>query len=96
MAQPNMTELVTTTLRKRSSIIADNVSRNNALLSRLSSRGNVKTADGGRTIVEPLIHTELANFKWYSGYETLDTSPTAVVDAAEFELSWIPCGETRN
>lgn len=89
MAEPNLTELVTTTLRKRSSVIADNVSRNNALLSRLQARGNVKPADGGRTIVQPLIHTELANFQWYSGYETLDVSPTAVIDAAEF--NWKQC-----
>ena len=89
MAEPNLSELVTTTLRKRSSIIADNVSRNNALLSRLQSNGNVKPADGGRTIVQPLIHTELANFQWYSGYETLDVTPTAVVDAAEF--NWKQC-----
>jgi len=89
MAQPNLTELVTTTLRNRSSVIADNVSRNNALLSRLQSNGNVKPADGGRTIVQPLIHTELANFQWYTGYETLDTTPTAVIDAAEF--NWKQC-----
>jgi len=86
MPEINITELVATTLRNRSSVTADNISLNNALLSRLSQKGNIKTADGGRFITQPLLHAELANFMWYSGYETLDVSPNPVVDAAEF--SW--------
>lgn len=86
MPEINITELVATTLRNRSSITADNISLNNALLSRLQQRGNVVPADGGRIITQPLLHSELTNFQWYSGYETLDVSPNPVVDAAEF--SW--------
>lgn len=85
MAEINITELVTTTLRNRAPETADNISNNNALLSRLRSRGNVRPADGGRTIVQPLMHSELSNFMWYSGYEILDTTVNAVVDAAEYQ-----------
>jgi len=86
VADINIGELVATTLRNRSPITADNVSRNNALLSRLQQKGNVRTADGGRVITQPLIYSEINNFQWYSGSETLNTSPNDVIDAAEF--SW--------
>ena len=32
----------------------------------------MKTADGGRTIVQELEYAENTTFKWYSGYEVLD------------------------
>ena len=72
MANPNLSEVVTTTLRNRSKKLADNVTNHNALLRRLKDRGNVKTADGGRTIVQELEYAENTTFKWYSGYEVLD------------------------
>ena len=40
MAVPNLGEIVTTTLRKRSGVFKDNVSNNNALLSRLREKGS--------------------------------------------------------
>lgn len=54
MASPNLTEIVTTTLRRRSKQLADNISQHNALLSRLRDRGNSSLVPGGRTIVEEL------------------------------------------
>ena len=58
MASPNLSELVTTTLRNRSKKLADNVTNHNALLRRLKERGNVKLTDGGRTIVQELDYAE--------------------------------------
>ena len=84
MATPNLSEIITTTLRQRSGELADNVSNSNALLSRLSSKGNVRTAPGGRTIVEELEYAENATFKYYSGYEELDINPSDVMTAAEY------------
>lgn len=86
MAEPNLTELVATTLRHRQKEFADNVSNGNALLQRLSQKGKVKPVDGGRTIVQDLEYAENATFKYYSGYETLDIAPSQVFDAAEY--SW--------
>ena len=85
MASPNLTEIVTTTLRNRSGRIADNVSNSNALLQRLNMRGNMRPASGGRTIVEELDYAENSTFKYYSGYEVLDISPSDVISAAEFD-----------
>ncbi|MCH2458986.1 MAG: hypothetical protein MK186_13175, partial [Henriciella sp.] len=75
MASPNISELITTTLRNRSGVLADNVSDNNALLFRLRERGNVKPFSGGRTIVEELSYADNSTYKRYSGYDVLDVSP---------------------
>lgn len=84
MASPNLSEIVTTTLRNRSKEIADNVTTHNALLMRLKERGNMKTVSGGRTIVVPLEYAANSTFKYYSGYELLDVSPSDVISAAEY------------
>lgn len=86
MPSPNLTELVTTTLRNRSGELADNVSNGNALLGRVNQKGNIRTADGGRTIVEELEYAENSTFMYYSGYEALNINPSDVFTAAEY--SW--------
>ena len=85
MASPNLSEIVTTTLRNRSGKLADNVTDNIALLHRLKQRGKVKPAAGGRSIVQELEYAENGTFKRYSGYEVLDISPSDVFTAAEFD-----------
>ena len=85
MASPNLSEIVSTTLRNRSGKLADNVTNNNALLFKLNSKGKVKPVDGGRTIVQELDYQENGTYKRYSGYETLDISPSEVFSAAEFD-----------
>lgn len=84
MADPNLSEIVSSTLRKRSKSFADNVSKGNALLAFLSGKGRVRPADGGRTIVEELEYAENATFKYYSGYEVLDVTKAVVFSAAEY------------
>lgn len=80
----NIGELATTTLRNRRGELADNVTNHNALFQRMNDRGKIQTADGGRTIVEELEYGTNANVQWYSGYETLSTDASEVMDAAEF------------
>ena len=62
MASPNLSEIVTTTMRNRSKKLADNVLNHNALLKRLSEKGNATLTDGGRTIVQELDYTENTTF----------------------------------
>ena len=85
MASPNLSELVTTTLRNRRGKLADNVLNHNALLRRMKQRGNTELEGGGRTLVEELEYAENSTFKYYSGYEILDISPSDVFSAAEFD-----------
>lgn len=92
MADPNLSEIITTTLRNRSGKLADNVSKNSALLGRLKKRGKVKPVSGGRTIVQEIEYAENATFKRYSGYEVLDISPSTVFTAAEFNYAQAAVG----
>lgn len=86
MADPNLSEIVTTTLRNRSKKLADNVTRNNALLVRLNTKGKIKTFSGGRTIVEELSYANNQTFQWYSGYQVLNIAPSTVISAAEYPI----------
>lgn len=85
MASPNVSEIVTTTLENRSKKLADNVTNNNALLKRLEGRGKRKTADGGTKIDQELEYGENGTFTWYSGYDTLNISPSDVLTMAQFD-----------
>ena len=60
MPSPNstFTEMVTTTLRNHPSIVADNVSGNNALYRRLKVKKQIELLDGGYEIVRPLDYAE--------------------------------------
>lgn len=89
MASPNLSEIVSTTLRNRSKTLADNVTNNNALLMRLKKRGKIKPFSGGRTIVHELQYAENSTYKRYSGYETLDISPSDVISAAEYNIKQV-------
>lgn len=86
MAFPNLSEVVTTTLRNRTGVLQDNVSRNNALLARLNRKGRIKTFSGGRTIVQELNYANNSTFTWYSGYQTININPSQVFTAAEFPI----------
>ena len=89
MASPNLSEIVTTTLRNRSGTLADNVTKNNALLMRLKERGKIRTADGGTNIMQELEYAENGTYQRYSGYELLNISPSDVFTAAEFDWKQI-------
>lgn len=85
MPSPNLSELVTTTLRERADDLADNISENNALLKRLKKKGNIWLVDGGRNITMPLEYAENSTFMYYDGYEQLNITPSDVISAAEYE-----------
>ena len=85
MATPNLSEIVTTTIRSRTKKLADNVTENNALLQKLKMSGNIRRVDGGETIVQELDYAENQSYKRYSGYEVLDIRPSEVLTAAEFQ-----------
>ena len=86
MATPNLSELATTTLAHRSRSIADNVTKNNAVLTKLSMKGKVRPFSGGREIDQELSHSENQTFKYYSGYEVLDIAPSETLSAAVYAI----------
>lgn len=81
----NFDDLVTSTLKKYSKKLADNVTKNNALLSRLNTKGKIRTVDGGTSIVEELEYGE-GDMIWYSGYDAINYSPKQLFSAAEYAL----------
>lgn len=86
MPNPNYNSLVTTTIESRGRVLADNVSKSNALLMRLRERGNKKIVSGGSKIVQPIDFLETPNTGWYSGYDLLTTVPTDTATSAEFPM----------
>jgi hypothetical protein len=89
MASPNTNwgEITTTTLYNRSRKLADNVTKNNALLRRLSEKGKIKSFDGGQAIVQELEYSENGTYKRYSGYDILNITPSDVFTAAQYSIA---------
>lgn len=85
-ANANISDIVATTIESRTKKIADNVTANNALLTRLKKRGNMKTFSGGYKILQELSFAENSNTGWYSGYDLLPVGVSDVISAAEFNI----------
>lgn len=87
MATPSavFTELVSTTFRKHSKEIKDNVSNNNAFLKRIMSKGMMEELDGGLSIVTGLEYNQNSTYQRYTGLDVLDVSESDVITAAEFQ-----------
>lgn len=88
MAVPgNIGDIVTTTLRNRTGKLANNVTRNNAILRELSKRGmGLLPFDGGRVIDQEINYANNTNATWYAGYETVAINPQETFSMAEFDM----------
>ncbi len=91
MAFPNVTDILTTTIEARGKVLRDNVSDNNAVLMKLSAKGNIRTFSGGHLIREEFDFSENGNAMWYSGGELLSVSGADVISAAEFDIKQLAC-----
>ena len=88
MAFPNtsVTDIIATTIESRTKKVADNVTKNNALLARLMEKGNKTYVTGGSQILEELSFAENGNGQAYSGYDLLPVAAQDVISAATFTL----------
>lgn len=93
-ANASISDIIATTIQSRTKVIADNVTKNNALLDRLSKRGNIKTVSGGNTIMQELSFAANGNAGFYSGYETLPIAAQDVISAAEYTWKQAACPVT--
>jgi len=66
-ANANISDIMATTIESRSKKIADNVTNNNAILKKLSKKGNIRPVSGGTYIMQELSFAENSNAGWYSG-----------------------------
>lgn len=87
MASPNTSydDIFTTTIESRSRKLADNVTKNNALLDRLNKKGKIKPISGGSKILEELEYGE-GDMVWYSGYDTITYTPKQLFTSAEYAM----------
>lgn len=86
MAFPNVSDILATTIESRTRKIQDNVTKNNAILVRLGSKGKIKTFAGGHKIYQELSFAENPNAGWYSGYDFLPVGAGDVISAAEYAI----------
>ena len=93
-ANSAISDIIATTIQSRTGQIADNVTSNNALLMKLKQRGNIKTFDGGNTILQELSFASNGNAGWYSGYETLPIAAQDVISSAEYTIKQAACPVT--
>jgi len=85
-ANTSISDILATTIQSRTRKIADNVTNNNALLSRLSKKGKIKTFSGGYEILQELSFSENSNACWYSGYDLLPVGVSDVISAASYDI----------
>lgn len=93
-ANSSVSDIIATTLEKRSPKIADNVTKNNALLTRLQQRGKSRPFSGGRLIYEELSFAENGNAGYYSGYDLLPVAAQDVISAAQYDIKQAACPVT--
>jgi len=86
MAFPNISDILATTIESRTKKIADNVTKNNAILMKLKMSGKIKTFSGGSKILQELSFAENSNAGFYSGYDILPVGVSDVISAAEFDI----------
>lgn len=86
MATPSaiFTEMVTSTDRTWSTKVTDNVSKHNALLTKMKQKGKINTVSGGYEIAKQLEYNENDTYQRYSGYDQLNTSASDILTSAKF------------
>lgn len=90
-ANASVSDILATTIEKRSRKIADNVTKNNALLMRLKQKGRARPFSGGRLIYEELSFAQNGNAGYYSGYDLLPTAAQDVISAAQYDIKQAAC-----
>jgi hypothetical protein len=84
MADVNLGLILSTTLKKYRKSLVDQIHKSNAVFYYLKQNDAFKEEDGGERIVVPLMYGKNTTAQSYSGYDTLDTTPQAGIDAAEY------------
>lgn len=85
MAEPGLSELVTTTLRRRQGLLRDNVRNNNVVYKSMDENDGIVMESGGRTIIEEMAYAENGTFTRYDGCQVLNTSYNPTATSAEFD-----------
>jgi len=83
----NVDSLLATTrsaIMEMQDYLQDQIFQQIPLLKYLMDKSQVKK-DGGASILVPLLYSKNSTFKWYSGYDILDTTPQEGLTMAQFQ-----------
>jgi hypothetical protein len=88
-ANSAISDVIATTIQSRSGQLADNVTENNALLTEVNAKGNIRTFAGGNVILEEIMYPDASsvNANSYSGYETINTAQNSPISAAQYNIA---------
>lgn len=88
-ANSAITDIIATTIQSRSGQLADDLTNNSPLLSRLKAKGNVKPFSGGNVILQEIMYNDpnTDNANSYSGYEVINIAPDSPISAAQFSIT---------
>lgn len=84
MANPNVSQLLTTTLDNYKPEIISNIINNHPLLNRLQAKGNIVKASGGATFQEKISYASNGTVQSQGEYDTFNTTPQDVLSTATF------------
>lgn len=85
MADPNLGQVVSASLRKRHTEVFDSITNNNALLAYFKKAGRIKTREGGRTYTVPINYNENQTAKFYDGgLESFSIALESNLDSSEW------------
>ena len=84
MANPNVSQLLTTTLDNYKPEIISNILNNHPLLNRLQAKGNIIKASGGATFQEKISYASNGTVQSQGEYDTFNTTPQDVLSTATF------------
>jgi len=85
MANPNISQILTTTLNNYKNEIIDNIENFHPLLIKMKESGNIKRESGGVSFRENLTYAANDTVQFQGEYDTFDTTPQDVITAADFE-----------
>ena len=85
-ANSSITDIIASTMQSRNRVVADNVTKNNAVLTWLQKNGRIKTISGGNVILEELSFAENGNGGAYSGSDLLPVASQDMLSAASFNI----------
>lgn len=86
MAEPGLTEIVTSTLRRRRGVLTNNIENNNPVSRSMREYETFEMESGGRTLVEEAAYAENATVSHYHGSQVINTAYNTTMTA--FEVDW--------
>ncbi len=84
MVNPNISQLVVTTLNNYKASIESNIINNHPLLIKLKEKNNIIKVSGGTAFQENVSYVANGTTQFQGEYDTYDTTPQDVITAADF------------